>query len=113
MDGALLGWKVHSMVHGKRSMVILHAVGIRKAKRKAFLVPGCGMWTLECLATQKVTHTVLTPNMDSSSFVRPHTWQTGLSQMGAKTDMTLFLASIMHFSTKLYIITVNKLSVSS
>ena len=33
--------------------------------------------------------------------------------MGAKTDMALFLPSIMHFCTKLYIVTVNKLSVSS
>ena len=73
MDGTLLGWKVHRMVHGKRCMVILHAVGIRKAQRKAFLVPGCGMWTMEYLATQKVTYTVLTPNMDSSSFARHHT----------------------------------------
>ena len=103
------------MVKGVCMAFFYTPVGIRKAKRKAFLVPGCGMWTLECLATQKVkvTQTVLTPNMDSSSFVRPHTWQTGLSQMGAKTDMTLFLANIMHFCTKLYIITVNKLSVSS
>ena len=46
---------------------------IRKAKRKAFLVPGYGMWTLEYLATQKVTHTVLTSNMDGSSFARHHT----------------------------------------
>ena len=35
-------------------------VGIRKAKRKAFLVLGYGMWTLEYLVTQKITHTVLT-----------------------------------------------------
>ena len=101
------------MVKGACMAFFYTPVGIRKSKRKAFLVPGCGMWTLECLATQKVTHTVLTPNMDSSSFVCHHTWETGLSQMGAKTDMTLFLASIMHFCTKLYIITVNKLSVSS
>ena len=62
------------MVHGKRCMAFFYTpVGIRKAKRKAFLVPSCGMWTLEYLAAQKVTHTVLTPNMDSSSFARHHT----------------------------------------
>ena len=38
---------------------------------------------------------VLSPNMDSSSFARHHTWQAELSQMGAKTDITLFLASSM------------------
>ena len=27
-------------------------------KRKAFLDPGCRMWTLEYLGTQKVTHTL-------------------------------------------------------
>ena len=44
-------------------MAFFHTpVGIRKAKRKAFLVPGYGMWTLEYLATQ---HTLLTSNMDS------------------------------------------------
>ena len=73
MDGTFV-WKVHRMVHGKRCMAFFYTpVGIRKAKRKAFLVPGCGMWTLEYLATQKVTHTVLTPNMDSSSFAHHHT----------------------------------------
>jgi len=73
MDGTF-GWKVHRMVHGKRCMPFFYtSVGIRKAKRKTFLVPGCGMWTLEYLATQKVAHTVLTPNMDSSIFARHHT----------------------------------------
>ena len=75
MDGTLFGWLCIGwcMVKSVWLSFILHAVGIRKAKRKAFLVPGCGMWTLEYLATQKVTHTVLTPNMDSSSFARHHT----------------------------------------
>ena len=73
MDGTFV-WKVHRMVHGKRCMAFFYTpVGIRKAKRKAFLVPSCGMLTLENLATQKVTHTVLTPNIDSSSFARHHT----------------------------------------
>ena len=55
MDGTF-GWKVPRMVHGKRCMAFFYTpVGIRKAKRKAFLVPGCRMWTLEYLATQKVT----------------------------------------------------------
>ena len=49
------------MVHGKRCMALFYTPAvIRKTKRKAFLVPGCGMWTLEYLATQQVTHTVLT-----------------------------------------------------
>ena len=43
------------------------------------------------------THIVLPPNMDSSSFARHHTRQAGLSQMGAKTDMILFLASTMQY----------------
>ena len=73
MDGTFV-WKVHRIVHGKRCMAFFYTpVGIRKAKRKAFLVPGSGMWTLEYLATQKVTQTVLTPNMDSSSFAHHHT----------------------------------------
>jgi len=73
MDGTF-GWKVDRMVHGKRCMAFFYTpVDIRKAKRKTFLVPGCGMWTLEYLATLKVTHTVLTSNMDSSSFARHHT----------------------------------------
>ena len=43
MDGTS-GWKVHRMVHGKRGMAFFYTpVGIRKAKRKAFLVPGCGI----------------------------------------------------------------------
>jgi len=57
------------MVHGKRCMAFLYTpVSIRKdlSKRKAFLFPRCRMWTLEYLATQKVTYIVLPPNMDSS-----------------------------------------------
>jgi len=73
MDGTF-GWKVHRMVPGKRCMAFFYTpVGIRKAKRKAFLVPGYRMWTPEYLATQNVSHTVLTPNMDSSSFANHHT----------------------------------------
>ena len=53
---------------------------------------GCGPWSILQLGKLHI-YTVLTPNMDSSSFVRHQTWQTGLR---AKTDMT-FLASIMHF----------------
>ena len=58
-------------------------------KAKAFLIPGCGKWTPEYLAAQKVTCVVLPwPNMDSSSFTHHHTWQLAkLSQMGTKTDM--------------------------
>jgi len=67
---ATFGWKVHGMVHGKRCIASLSTpVSIRKAKRKVFLVPGCRMWTLEYLATQKVTHIVLQPNMDCSSLL--------------------------------------------
>ena len=47
---------------------------------------------------------MLSPNMDSSSFARHHTWQAELSQMGAKTDMTLFLASTMRFSCNITIL---------
>ena len=48
IDGTFV-WKVHRMVHGKRCMAFFYTpVGIRiKAKRKAFLVPDRGMWTLE------------------------------------------------------------------
>ena len=84
----------HVSVHGKRCMTL--------SKRKSFLIPSCRMWTLEYLTTQTVI--VLPPNMDSSSFGRHHTWQAGLSQIGAKTDMTLFLASTIQFCTKLYYI---------
>ena len=114
MDGIGFGWKVHGMVHGKRCMAFFYTpVGIRKAKRRPFLFPGCGTLTLEYLATQKVTHILLPPNMDSSSFAHHHTWPAGFSQMGAKTDMTLFLSSTMQFRTKLYLIILNKLSISS
>ena len=60
------------MAHGKRCMAFLYTpVSIRKAKRKAFLVLGCGTW--EYLATQKVTYNVMPPiNMDSSSFADHH-----------------------------------------
>ena len=54
------------------------------------------------------THIVLPPNMDSSSFAGHHTWQAGLSQMGAKINMTLFAVFYKYY----YIITFNKLSVS-
>ena len=40
------GWKVHGMKHGKRCVAFFYTpVSIRKvlSKRKAFLVPGCGM----------------------------------------------------------------------
>ena len=85
------GWKVHGMVHGKWCMAFFYTpVSIRKAKRKPFLVLGFGSWTLEYLATQKVTHIVLPPNMDSSGFARHQAWQAGLSQMGAKTDTMYF-----------------------
>ena len=71
------------------------------SKRKAFLVPGCVMWTLEYLATQKVKHIVLPPNMDSSSLLVTIYDKQGLSQMRAtKTDMT-FLARTMHFCTNI------------
>jgi len=71
------GWKVHRIVHGKRCMAFFYIpVDIRKAKRKAFLVLGFRTWTVEYLATQKVTRTVLPPNMDSSSFARHHAQMT-------------------------------------
>ena len=71
------------------------------SKRKAFLVPGCETWTLQYFVTQKVPQIVLPRIMDSSSFAHHHTWQAGLSQMGAKTDLALFLASTTQFCTKL------------
>ena len=105
MDGALvlvgrcMGWCMVKDVW--LSCILQSASGSFLSERKAFLVPGCGTWTLEYLATQKVTHIVLPPNMDSSSFVCHHTRQAELSQVGTKTDMTLFLASVMQFCTKL------------
>ena len=58
------------MVHRKRCI----PVSIKKdlSKRKVFLVPGCRMWTLQYLTTQKL-HIVLPPNMDSSHFACHHT----------------------------------------
>ena len=55
------GWKVHGMVHCKVYGFLYTPVSTKKdlSKRKAFLVPGCRMWILEYLATQKVTHIVL------------------------------------------------------
>ena len=100
--GRCMGW---CMVKGVwLSCILQSASGRLLSKRKAFLVPGCRTWTLKYLATQKVTHIVLPPNMDSSSFARHHTWQAGRSQMGAKTDMTLFLASTIHFCTNLILL---------
>ena len=75
--------------------ILRSAPGRFLSKRKAFLVPSCGMWTLEYFVTKKITQIVLPRIMDSSSFARHHTWQAGLSQMAAKTDMTVFLASFV------------------
>ena len=71
------------------SFILQLAPGRFLSKRKAFLVPGCGTWTLEYLVAQKVTHIVLPLKMDSSSFACHHTWEAGLSQMGTKTDMSV------------------------
>ena len=66
--------------------------------------------------TPNVTHIVLPPNMDRSSFACHHTWQAGLSQMGAKTDTARLgkhNALLYKIVILLYYITVIKLSVSS
>ena len=101
-----LGWKVHVMVHGKWINMygfLNTPLGIRKVFVKMEGLPGLRLWNVNnrVSCNPKVTHIALPPNMDSSSFAHHHKWQAGLSQMGAKTDMTLFLANTMHFCTKL------------
>lgn len=64
------------------------------------------MWTPEYLAAPIVTCIVLPLDVDSSSFGH-HTWQPKLSQMGAQTDMTFFLASTVQSATKFYIFTLH------
>jgi len=52
------------------------------------------------------THIVLPPIMDSSSFAGHHMWQAGLSQMGAKIDMTLFA---VFYKTVMLLLSINYL----
>ena len=75
-------------------------LGIRKVFVKMEGLPGLRLWDVNngVSCNSKVTHIALPPNMDSSSFAHHHKWQAGLSQMGAKTDMTLFLANTMQFN---------------
>ena len=66
------------------------------SKRKPFLQdmdPGVS------LEHKSYTYCAATEHRYSSSFAHHHTWQAGLSQMGVKTDMTLFLASTVPFCT--------------
>ena len=111
MDGALvlvgrcMRW---CMVKGVWLSCMYTPVGIRKdmSKKKAFLVPGCrrGPWKLHivCCHLTWIAAVLLVT-------------QAELSQMGAKADMTLFLAR-MHYALLYkidYTITLNELSVSS
>ena len=70
------GWKVHGMVDGNRCMAFFNSpVGNTKffcLKMKTLLLPGCRTWTLEYLETQRVTHTVLPPNIAAVSLVTTH-----------------------------------------
>lgn len=106
--------KVYQKMHSESCMASLYTlVSIRKLfawKVKALLIPGGKMWTPEYLAAPIVTCIVLPLDVDSSSFDH-HTWQPKLSQMGAQTDMTFFLASTVQSATKFYIFTLHQLSV--
>ena len=53
------GLNIPELVLVGRCIILQSASGRFLSKRKAFLVPGCGTWTLKYLATQKVTHIVL------------------------------------------------------
>ena len=69
----VFGWKVH----GKKCMAFLYTIyqsasGKFQSKRKAFLVLRCGTWTLECLATQGVTHIVMPPKSIAAICSSPH-----------------------------------------
>ena len=112
MDGTF-GWKVHRMVHGKNVYGFLlyssEASGRLKGRPSWSQAVECGPWSILQL---KKLHILCWHLTWIAAVLLVTTWQTGLSQVGAKTDMTLFLASIMHFCTKLYITAVNKLSVS-
>ena len=114
MDGIGFGWKVHGMVHGKRCMAFFYTpVGIRKAKRRPFCSQAARHGPLSILQPKKLHIFCYHLTWIAGSFAHHHTWPAGFSQMGAKTDMTLFLSSTMQFRTKLYLIILNKLSVSS